>query len=147
MTWPRFCLGYAIVALFCLWLCRGRLGGQRRLAARTLAAVTLMVSIFDGVAESRLIWSFPKTIGVYLLDVPIENILLIFASATNSLLFSLLFGDHLLSIKLTIEYVSPAAARTKARTSINQRSSSIGAIRISGLGLKEKSGSSVCTTG
>jgi hypothetical protein len=31
---------------------------------------------FADVAESRLLWSFPETLGLYVLDVPLENILI-----------------------------------------------------------------------
>jgi len=53
-----------------------------------------MLCIFDSVAEGRLLWQFPETLGIYILNVPVENILIVIASATNSLLLFLLFDEH-----------------------------------------------------
>jgi len=97
MTWPSFSCVYAIVALACLLAYRIRLKGRRRPLARTLIAVTLMLCIFDGVAESRLLWIFPETLGIYVLDVPIENVLITLATVATSLLLFLIFDDRLLS--------------------------------------------------
>ena len=97
MTWPSFSLLYAIVALAGLLLCRSRLRDGWRPIARSLAGATLMLCIFDGVAESRLLWQFPVTLGIYILNVPIENILIVIASATNSLLLFVLFDERPLS--------------------------------------------------
>jgi len=97
MTWTSFCVYYAVAALALLFLATKRTSAKRRLALRTIGIATLMLCIFDGVAESRFIWTFPRTLGVYLLDVPLENVSVIFASAMHSLFFFLLFDDRPLS--------------------------------------------------
>jgi lycopene cyclase domain-containing protein len=91
MTWPSFAAAYAIVALVCLLLCRRKIKGRWWPLVRTLAIVTIMLCIFDGVAESRLLWRFSETLGLYVLDVPLENILITLATTMTSMFLFLLF--------------------------------------------------------
>src|SRR6185369_16485134 len=94
VTWPGFSFAYAVVALASLVLCKGRLKGRWQPAVRTVIGVTMMLCIFDGVAESRLLWRFPALLGIYALDVPLENIVITFATVVNSLVLFLLFDER-----------------------------------------------------
>lgn len=94
MSWPSFALAYAVVALLGLLLSRRRFRGHQLAAVRTLAGVTLLLCIFDGVAESRNLWVFPDPLRLYILNVPMENILITAATTMNSLLFFVLFDER-----------------------------------------------------
>ena len=94
MTWTEFSFIYAVVNLAILVVvCRRLSLGLGRLF-RTLVAVAAILIVFDALAENRHIWSFPRTLGLEFLGVPIENVWIILGSATNSLLCFLLFDGR-----------------------------------------------------
>src|SRR5437879_5716840 len=90
MTWPSFSFAYAAVALVCLVLCKGRVKGHWQPVVRTVIGVTMMLCIFDCVAEGRLLWRFPLVLWIYMLAVPLETIVVTFATVVNSLVLFLL---------------------------------------------------------
>jgi hypothetical protein len=94
MTWTEFSFIYFAVNLAILAVACHRLSlGWGRLI-RTLVAAAAILIVFDALAENRRIWSFPRTLGLEILGVPIENVWIILGSATNSLLCFLFFDGR-----------------------------------------------------
>lgn len=95
MTWPEFAIAYALLNFAILAVFRHKLAIRWGLLVRTLFGVSAILLVFDALAESRLLWMFPHTLGLEILGVPIENVWIILGSATNSLLWFLLFAGRL----------------------------------------------------
>ena len=95
ISWTNFSIGYAFVACAALLVIAVTCVESKRPILKTLTIAALMLCIFDEVAESRHVWRFPSTSGIYFLDVPIENVLIILGAVASSLLVLVLFGGHL----------------------------------------------------
>lgn len=81
MTWPSFVVVYTILAALAVLVCRRTFGGRWwRLARCMLGAVSLAFFV-DYTGEDRSFWDFTKLSSYSILDVPVENLLFIVASA------------------------------------------------------------------
>jgi hypothetical protein len=89
MNWPDFILLYAALAAALALLFRRIFAGQWWRLSRVMAAAVSLGFFIDYPAEDRHIWRFAGTSRLYLLEVPVENLILMMASIIYILLIYL----------------------------------------------------------
>jgi len=95
MMWTEFSFLYLAVNLVLLMVIKKSVRAQWRPLLRTLLFATLIMLVFDSLAEHRSFWEFPLLAGLHLFEVPVENMAITLGTVTNSLLLYLLFAYRL----------------------------------------------------
>lgn len=85
MTWTSFTLTYAALILCFTIMYRRLFAGAAMCLVRTLIFGTLLLLLGDALAEQRGLWLIPRPRGVYILDLPVENSIIVLATLLNSL--------------------------------------------------------------
>lgn len=95
MPWMSLIVAYTAAALVATVLCRRLLAGQWWRYARTLLVGTVILLLGDAIAEERSLWVVPRSSGLYVLEIPIETVLIVASTLVNSLLLYLLVSRFL----------------------------------------------------
>lgn len=90
MPWAELIYVYLAAMLVATALGRRLIGGAWWPYCRTLLFGTLILVLADAIAEERGLWTVPEPIGLFVLEVPLETVLLVLATLMNSLLLYLL---------------------------------------------------------
>jgi len=90
MPWMSLIVAYTAAALVATVLSRRLLAGQWWRFSRTLLVGTLLLLLGDAIAEERSLWTVPRPSGLYVLELPIETVLIVASTLVNSLLLYLL---------------------------------------------------------
>lgn len=95
MNWTEFSFLYLAVNLAMLALVE-RFGAREWMPPlRTLLFASLVLLVFDALAEHRRFWWFPNLFGLQFFEVPVENVVITVGTVANSLILYLLFDGRL----------------------------------------------------
>ena len=94
MPWAELIYAYLAAMLAAIVLGRRLVGGAWWAYCRTLLFGTLILLLADALAEERGLWDVPEPVGLFVLEVPVETVLLVLATLMNSLLLYLLAANR-----------------------------------------------------
>jgi len=97
MEWSEFLLAYTATSIAAFLLSRRAFCGELLRLGRVLIFVISVFFIANYIAEDRGFWHFQKTMGLKILEIPIENI--VFTGATALLIILLYRGSELLFLQ------------------------------------------------
>lgn len=95
MNWTEFSFVYLVANLAILAFVERSGAREWKPPLRALIFASLVLLVFDSLAEHRRFWWFPSLFGLQFFEVPVENIAITVGTVANSLILYLLFDGRL----------------------------------------------------
>ena len=95
MSWTEFSFLYLLGNLAVLALVARYGSREWKPPLRALIFASLVLLVFDALAEHRRFWWFPNLLGIQFFEVPVENIAITAGTVANSLILYLFFDGRL----------------------------------------------------